>query len=162
MGLQKKNGPVRSITVHQYTGDVIFVPSGWYHQVHNERDTISINHNWFNAANILTILKNLNTELNRVEAEITDCRADPDWNMPCQNLLREHHGMNHVDLLDILNVIMKRRISQNSLDVFESRTINNTLQEIKKIFLERNIEASLEACNLLEEKTKLHSKKVFA
>jgi hypothetical protein len=23
------------------------VPSGWHHQVHNEADTLSINHNWF-------------------------------------------------------------------------------------------------------------------
>ena len=31
--------------------------AGWYHQVHNEEDTISVNHNWFNAANIHLILQ---------------------------------------------------------------------------------------------------------
>ncbi|RZC08116.1 JmjC domain-containing protein 4 isoform A [Glycine soja] len=33
-------------------GEIIFVPSGWYHQFHNLEDTISINHNWFNAYNL--------------------------------------------------------------------------------------------------------------
>lgn len=36
----------------QEAGEIIFVPSGWYHQVHNLEDTISINHNWFNAYNL--------------------------------------------------------------------------------------------------------------
>eukprot|EP01052_Picozoa_sp_SAG31_P020275 SAG31_NODE_1516_length_8036_cov_2.800680_9_plen_261_part_00 len=34
----------------QTAGQTIFVPSGWHHQVHNEADTISINHNWFCGA----------------------------------------------------------------------------------------------------------------
>ena len=42
----------------QRRGEVIFVPSGWHHQVENVEDTISINHNWFNAANIQTIFRN--------------------------------------------------------------------------------------------------------
>ncbi|XP_021311059.1 jmjC domain-containing protein 4 isoform X2 [Sorghum bicolor] len=36
----------------QEQNEIIFVPSGWYHQVHNLEDTISINHNWFNAYNL--------------------------------------------------------------------------------------------------------------
>lgn len=36
----------------QQKNEIIFVPSGWYHQVHNLEDTISINHNWFNAYNL--------------------------------------------------------------------------------------------------------------
>ena len=49
----------RSYEVIQETGDVIFVPSGWHHQVHNLEDTISINHNWFNGANIGSIFSEL-------------------------------------------------------------------------------------------------------
>ena len=30
----------------QEEGETIFVPSGWFHQVFNLEDTISINHNW--------------------------------------------------------------------------------------------------------------------
>ena len=50
---------VRSYEVIQETGDVIFVPSKWHHQVHNLEDTISINHNWFNGANIGSIFGDL-------------------------------------------------------------------------------------------------------
>ncbi|KAL5146254.1 JmjC domain-containing protein 4 [Glycine soja] len=38
-------------------GEIIFVPSGWYHQFHNLEDTISINHNWFNAYNLSWVSK---------------------------------------------------------------------------------------------------------
>jgi hypothetical protein len=36
----------------QEPGEIIFVPSGWHHQVYNLEDTISINHNWLNAYNL--------------------------------------------------------------------------------------------------------------
>lgn len=56
--------------VVQEAGEVIFVPSGWYHQVHNLDDCLSINHNWINAANVdkvhsflLTLLENVRKEL---------------------------------------------------------------------------------------------------
>jgi dTDP-4-dehydrorhamnose 3,5-epimerase-like enzyme len=42
----------KPVYVIQETGDAIFVPSGWYHQVKNLEDTISINHNWFNGYNV--------------------------------------------------------------------------------------------------------------
>ena len=49
----------RSYEVIQETGDVIFVPSGWHHQVLNLEDTFSINHNWFNGANVGKIFDEL-------------------------------------------------------------------------------------------------------
>jgi len=33
----------------QEEGEIMFVPSGWHHQVHNIDDCISINHNWLNG-----------------------------------------------------------------------------------------------------------------
>lgn len=36
---------LRVIEVEQQAGEILFVPSGWYHQVENVTDTISINHN---------------------------------------------------------------------------------------------------------------------
>lgn len=47
----------KSYEVIQESGDVIFVPSLWYHQVVNLEDSISINHNWFNGSNISTVFK---------------------------------------------------------------------------------------------------------
>lgn len=43
----------------QEQDEIIFVPSGWYHQVHNLEDTISINHNWFNAYNLHWVITKL-------------------------------------------------------------------------------------------------------
>lgn len=66
----------------QETGDIIFVPSGWHHQVYNlvcfslllslyipatlfqcmisnvlQEDTISVNHNWLNAYNLSCVVR---------------------------------------------------------------------------------------------------------
>ena len=54
------------LVVVQNSGETIFVPSGWFHQVRNLEDTISINHNWINEASIQNTWKHLlvNTFLN--------------------------------------------------------------------------------------------------
>jgi len=114
--LQDKNGCVKMFHVEQNSGDVIFVPSGWFHQVRNRVDTISINHNWFNAANVQSVFNNLNRELERVEKEICDCKDDPDWGYLCQNLLREHFGLNQIQFHQLLTFIMKTRNKQLSCD----------------------------------------------
>lgn len=121
--LQSRHGAVVSCEVIQNSGDLIFVPSGWYHQVYNEADTISINHNWFNAANIHQILKGVDQQLTRVQLEIEDCKDDPDWNMLCQNLLREHHGLNHLDLLELVQCILQRRCATQIRNAIEERDI---------------------------------------
>ena len=58
-----EQGDVDTIELIQETGEMVFVPSGWYHQVHNLEDTISINHNWFNGCNIKLVLGSLIAEL---------------------------------------------------------------------------------------------------
>ncbi len=32
----------------QGPGEIVFVPSGWWHQVENVSDCLSVNHNWIN------------------------------------------------------------------------------------------------------------------
>jgi Cupin-like domain len=54
----------------QAPGDVIFVPSGWYHQVHNLTDAMSINHNWFNAFNIDRVWQHLQHEFQAAYNEL--------------------------------------------------------------------------------------------
>ena len=101
--------------VRQKTNEIIFVPSGWYHQVKNIVNTISINHNWFNASNIQKIWNILKDELKKVEAEIKDCKNTcehkKEWNDMCQNLLRANHGMNMEEFLDLCIYIARKRIS---------------------------------------------------
>ena len=59
--LGEKN--IKCVEVTQEVGEIIFVPSGWFHQVRNVEDTISINHNWFNGSNIMFVARALTTEL---------------------------------------------------------------------------------------------------
>lgn len=94
----------------QEPGDAIFVPSGWYHQVWNLENTISINHNWINGCNIQVLWKSLQEELLKVENEISDCKEMEDWNNQCQIILRASFGMNYYDFYNLLMVIAKRRI----------------------------------------------------
>lgn len=42
----------RMIEFVQKPGEIVFVPSGWWHQVENLTDALSVNHNWLNGANI--------------------------------------------------------------------------------------------------------------
>ena len=41
-----------SCSIIQRDGQTVFVPSGWYHQVKNMMETVSINHNWINRQSI--------------------------------------------------------------------------------------------------------------
>ena len=54
---------IKYVEVTQQVGEIIFVPSGWFHTVLNIEDTISINHNWFNGSNIMFVAKALVSEL---------------------------------------------------------------------------------------------------
>ncbi len=64
----------RRFEIIQESGDLIFVPSLWHHQVHNLEDTISINHNWFNGANVHLVWRELCRERKKVKKELDDCR----------------------------------------------------------------------------------------
>ena len=101
--------------VRQKSNEIIFVPSGWYHQVRNLKDTISINHNWFNATNVDIIWNELKTELDKVECEIEDCKSgckdEQEWSDMCQNLLRSSHDMNYKDFINVCSYIAKKRIA---------------------------------------------------
>eukprot|EP00466_Bigelowiella_natans_P014371 jgi/Bigna1/33947/e_gw1.3.217.1 len=47
----------------QRPGTTIYVPSGWYHQVYNLTDAISINHNWFNGWCLKHVWQHIKDEL---------------------------------------------------------------------------------------------------
>ena len=58
--------------LEQGPGEALFVPSGWYHQVHNTTDCVSINHNWLNAANARVCWAMLRDELDDVRSGLPD------------------------------------------------------------------------------------------
>ena len=58
----------------QHTGDAIFVPAGWHHQVLNLEDTLSLNHNWLNAHSLHWTWDMLRRDYDEAVAAIEDCR----------------------------------------------------------------------------------------
>lgn len=98
------------LTVTQEAGEVIFVPSGWHHQVHNLEDTISINHNWFNGCNIDIVWNSLLKALDDVEREIAELQDMDGWHQQCQTMLKAHHGWNISEFCWMLDTIAKKRL----------------------------------------------------
>ena len=103
---------VKRYDVIQESGDIIFAPSLWHHQVHNLEDTLSINHNWFNAANAAAVRAEMARALTDVEAELEDCRSTSspqEWNDTCQRVLRANHGMHFMDFDCVLKAVINAR-----------------------------------------------------
>ncbi|XP_055589384.1 2-oxoglutarate and iron-dependent oxygenase JMJD4 homolog isoform X2 [Uranotaenia lowii] len=97
--------------ITQTPGEAIFIPSGWYHQVQNVEDAISVNHNWFNGCNVLQIWTALDNTLDQVMAEIHDCRDMDDFEQHCQVMLKAAHGMSLENFLNLLTFICERRLA---------------------------------------------------
>ena len=96
---------VKYVIVTQGPGQGIFVPSGWWHQVLNTADTISINHNWANFHCVPRMWCYLTSELELVEKEISDCRDlmnDQEWFEQCQLVLRANIGLDFSEFLDFV------------------------------------------------------------
>jgi len=104
---------INYLEVIQSQGEVIFVPSGWYHQVWNEEDTISINHNWFNGANIEQIYQGLVLASKEVQKEFQDFSIDDDCKEQFELVLRCHHGMNFEDFIKLLESVIQVRQQQS-------------------------------------------------
>ncbi|CAI9787324.1 unnamed protein product [Fraxinus pennsylvanica] len=82
----------------QEKNEIIFVPSGWYHQVHNLEDTVSINHNWFNGHNISWVWDLLLREYHEAREYIEDIKdICDDFEGLCQRNLAANAGMNFYD-----------------------------------------------------------------
>lgn len=86
-----------AVVLTQRTGDAIFVPSGWHHMVVNQRDTLSINHNWFNAFNLSYIWDFIRRELIATRGEIEHLR---DGFVPCLEHLVFHQDQGLFNMAD--------------------------------------------------------------
>lgn len=101
---------VRHFIVTQETGNAIFVPSNWHHQVFNEVDTISINHNWFNGANLRLVYEALSGCEKSCRKEISDCQDMENFDQQCQIMLKSLFGMDYQEFLKILDYIVEKRV----------------------------------------------------
>ncbi|KAI9189847.1 hypothetical protein H9P43_001280 [Blastocladiella emersonii ATCC 22665] len=92
----------------QEPGETLYVPSGWYHEVYNLEDTISINHNWINAFNIDFAAHALLAELGRIEASIDHLREGmtaAEWDDQCQLMLRSLAGLDFAGFRDWMKFV---------------------------------------------------------
>ncbi|CAE6256125.1 unnamed protein product [Arabidopsis arenosa] len=100
----------------QEPGEIIFVPSGWHHQVYNLEDTISINHNWLNAYNLSWVWDLLWKDYKDTEESIEDIRdICDDFEAICQRNLAANTGMNLNDFF-----IFMSRFSLGNMVVLQS------------------------------------------
>ncbi|XP_067625893.1 2-oxoglutarate and iron-dependent oxygenase JMJD4 homolog [Eurosta solidaginis] len=102
---------VNFLIIYQHENETLFVPSGWYHQVLNVTDTISVNHNWFNGTNIKYIWCNITENLRKVMNEILEFRQYVNFKEDCQQILKCNFGLNISDFLEILCFIANSRLT---------------------------------------------------
>eukprot|EP01083_Nonionella_stella_P149570 475277_1 len=104
----------RAIYCVQESGDAIFVPSGWFHEVHNLEDTISINHNWANAFNVDHLWSEIHSQHLAVCQEIHDCMLESgpteEWRAQCERMLKALAGINLQEFYNFMLVCAKREI----------------------------------------------------
>uniref|UniRef100_A0AAY5EQ08 2-oxoglutarate and iron-dependent oxygenase JMJD4 n=1 Tax=Electrophorus electricus TaxID=8005 RepID=A0AAY5EQ08_ELEEL len=100
------------LEIIQEAGEVIFVPSGWHHQVYNLEDTVSVNHNWLNGCNLDIMWQFLQDELLSVQKEIEEWRDTMDtWHQHCQVIMKSCTGIDYMEFALFLKTIVNNRIS---------------------------------------------------
>ncbi|XP_059303973.1 arginine-specific demethylase JMJ20 isoform X2 [Lycium ferocissimum] len=118
----------------QEENEVIFVPSGWYHQVHNLEDTISINHNWFNGYNLSWVWDLLLRDYNEASEYIEDLKGCDDFEELCQRNLAANTGMNFYDFFIFIvrfafaNVVLLHTLAHGKNET--SRKPSETMQQL--------------------------------
>uniref|UniRef100_A0A915JDK5 Jumonji domain-containing protein 4 n=1 Tax=Romanomermis culicivorax TaxID=13658 RepID=A0A915JDK5_ROMCU len=101
------------ITFVQNPGEILFIPSNWYHQVHNLDVTISINHNWLNGANIEKVWYYLKRKLSDVKHEIEHCKdLLDDVHKQYQLILKADVGIDYSEFNDLIRFIESNRLRE--------------------------------------------------
>ncbi|XP_056276862.1 2-oxoglutarate and iron-dependent oxygenase JMJD4 isoform X1 [Pseudoliparis swirei] len=100
------------LEIIQEAGEIIFVPSGWHHQVYNLEDTISINHNWLNGCNVDIMWQFLQSELSSVQKEIDEWRNTMEsWHQHCQVIMKACSGIDYAEFASFLKIIADNRMA---------------------------------------------------
>ncbi|XP_053739117.1 2-oxoglutarate and iron-dependent oxygenase JMJD4 isoform X2 [Synchiropus splendidus] len=100
------------LEIIQEAGEIIFVPSGWHHQVYNLEDTISINHNWLNGCNVDIMWQFLQDELSSVQKEIEEWRSTMDsWHQHCQVIMKACSGIDYSEFASFLKIVADNRMA---------------------------------------------------
>ena len=101
------------VEVVQEEGELLFVPSGWYHEVENLDDCISINHNWLGAHAAHWPLVRLRETLDHVRSGLDDEDAH-DLEL-LEDLLERRCGLGMFGWAALLEGIVRRRLPGTAL-----------------------------------------------
>ncbi|KAK1433838.1 hypothetical protein QVD17_10756 [Tagetes erecta] len=156
----------------QDRNDIIFVPSGWYHQVHNLEDTISINHNWFNAYNLSWVWDLMLRDYKEAREYIEDIKdICDDFEGLCQRNLAANTGMNFYDFFNFLvrfsfaNIVQLCHLAKSCVStkwhssctaqhiIFNLESAKDIASKMKFTCLSENHNISLDFRSVLEEPT---------
>ncbi|KAE8662234.1 hypothetical protein F3Y22_tig00113716pilonHSYRG00046 [Hibiscus syriacus] len=111
----------------QDQNEIIFVPSGCYHQVHNLEDKISINHNWFNGYNLSWVWDLLLRDYKEAKEYIEDIKdICDDFEVLCQRNLAANTGMNFNDFF----IFISRFSLANVVELYYLRGESNSESSI--------------------------------
>ena len=100
----------RHVVIEQGAGEALFVPSNWHHQVENLEATLSINHNWLNAFNVVDAWHRLRDNFAQARAEMDAFGSNPDAD-EMQLLLRAYAGMDFHGFRRLLSWVIDTRPS---------------------------------------------------
>ncbi|KAM3724189.1 2-oxoglutarate and iron-dependent oxygenase JMJD4 [Dirofilaria immitis] len=100
------------ISFIQEEGEIVFVPSNWYHQVHNLEDTVSINHNFVNAGNADLIVELIFKRLMDIDRELADCKScfsSAEYGVYSEKILAADIRVNLTQFSSLLQLIVDDR-----------------------------------------------------
>ena len=96
--------------ITQKDGQTLFVPSGWFHQVKNVVETLSINHNWINRQSVNNSWDYLNKQLEIIETEFAELKpgmeCEGEWLQITQKVLRAQTSLDFDDFANFLRFIL--------------------------------------------------------
>lgn len=161
------------IVCFQEEGETIFVPSNWFHQVENVTDCLSINHNWGNACNLLSLWELLLSDYKEVERGIMDIKDtftdEEEWFLKCQKILLVNSGMDFFLFFDFISFISSFLLDEyshhspllKSADILKlnkrALLIIFNLHRIHKVLGEMKNQLSIQKLMLFNKLPHLHS-----
>ncbi|GBG29721.1 Protein-lysine N-methyltransferase EEF2KMT [Hondaea fermentalgiana] len=105
-GLASSGVDAMPLIAVQASGDAIFVPSGWYHEVHNLEETLSVNTNWFNEHNLPRVNQFLLHEQRATQNALEDCKettsSAQEWDDLVQGVMKLNAGINRPKWTELL------------------------------------------------------------
>ena len=117
-----------------------FNDRGWYHQVVNIGQTLSINHNWINSHNLSLVLDYLLKDYSEIQELIKEHADMDDFEQHCQKILKANCGMNIDGFLEMIQVAINSRINRfkelhDASDYYSLECIANTLESCSILLL---------------------------